>query len=69
MIADINRVACAPVYMSRMIARGITITVAPPIPWIRRPITRTSIVGADAQMTDPTAKMLIPISNVFLRPI
>ena len=69
MIDDINRVACAPVYISRTMARGMTITVAPPMPCTRRPKTSVSISGATAQITAPTQKMLIPMARVFLRPI
>ena len=48
----ISRVAAGPVWRSRMIARGTTITVAAPSPWTNRAAISAPIVGATAQAKD-----------------
>jgi hypothetical protein len=61
MIAAIMRVASGPVCMSRMIARGTTMTAAPPKPWIARPRINWPGVWAKAQATVPIRKITAPI--------
>ena len=69
MIIAIIRVASGPVCRSRMIARGMTITVAAPRPWTKRAAVKVATSGANAQPSVPARKMPSPISNGGRRPI
>ena len=64
----INRVACVPVYWSRMIARGTTISTAPPSPCSARQPVNAAIVGAKAAPNEAITKSTSPTMIGSLRP-
>ena len=59
-IFDIMRVACAPVNMSRTMARGTTPKAAPPSPCTKRPAIRPVAVWAVMHRMVPKTNIAIP---------
>ena len=64
----IKRVACVPVYWSRMIARGTTISTAPPSPCRARQPVSAAIDGAKAAPKEATRNSASPTMIGSLRP-
>ena len=68
MTSAISLVACGPVCMSRMMARGITMAAAPPSACTTRAATSEFMSGARAQPMEPAANSVRPAISGGLRP-
>ena len=55
-------------YVAAMMPRLEATAAAPPTPWTRRASTNTSVPGATAAATEPTARTSRPAANVRRRP-